>query len=272
MFDMNYQTNAIMGNQQQMNTYFTNLQNQFTPGYKAETVNFGDLMGQAMAGQAKIKSSGIVFTQGQLVQTQNPTDLAISGNGFFVVSDGARSNYTRDGRLEFRDGFLTHKATGMKVMGYALDANGNPTSQLTPVNLGLDPVTKLYAGRFTNFHFDAAGKMYGDTAMTDPLTKQTVVSSVPIFQVAVGSFANPSGLRKSGTTTFMETENSGQAVVGTPGQGALGIVAPQYLEMSNVDFAQQAAAIGMAKQNYEANFAAFKAMDKMTENAIGLIR
>ena len=60
--------------------------------------------------------------------------------------------------------------------------------------------------------------------------------------------------------------------LGTANTGALGQVQSGKLEMSNVDFAQQAALIGMAKQNYEANFAAFKAMDKLTESAIGLVR
>ena len=77
---------------------------------------------------------------------------------------------------------------------------------------------------------------------------------------------------KTGTTTFGKTDGSGEAVVGVAGQGAMGRIAAGSLELANVDFAQQAAAIGMAKQNYEANFAAFKAMDKLTESAIGLVR
>lgn len=271
MFDMNYQVNAILNNQQQLNTYFNNLQNQFTPGYKAESVNFTDIMNQSMAGRAKARSSGIIFSQGAIAQTGNPTDLAINGNGFFMLSDGVATHYTRDGRFTWKDGQLVHP-TGMKAMGYALDECGNVSSRLGPISLNLDAASKLWGGRYTGFHFDGTGKLYGDKTDVDPLTKQVVTTSVPLYQVAVASFANPSGLRKSGTTTFMESENSGQAVVGVSGQGALGQVVPQSLEMANVDFAQQAAAIGMAKINYNANFAAFRAMDKLTESAIGLIK
>lgn len=274
MFDYNNQTNAIMQNQQMMNTYFENLKNQFTPGYKAETVNFNDMMSASIEGsRAKVRQNGILFTQGTIVPTQTPTDLAISGNGFFVVGNGNRPQLTRDGRFTFApDGSLKH-STGQAAMGYSVDEYGNAIAgQPQPVALSADPSSPQYMGRYTAFHFDETGKLYGELTTTDALTKQTVQTAVPLFQMAVASCANPSGLAKSGTTTFQATQSSGPAVYGTSGQGAMGIVRPQSLEMSNVDMAQQSAAIGQAKQNYEANFAAYKAMDNMTQSAIGLIK
>lgn len=272
MFDFNYQVNAIMQNQQMLNTYFNNMQNQFTPGYKAENVSFTDILGQQMAGKgAKVKSSGIVFTQGQLFQTQVPTNLAINGNGFFAVSDGVKTHYTRDGRFTWNNGDLVNPE-GKKAMGFNLDSNGNINGDAKPIHLEMDAQTGLYGGKYSNLRFDENGTLYGQMTETDPLTNQSVTKEVPVAQVALASFANASGMHKTGNTTFGETESSGKAVLGVAGQGAMGKIAPGSLEMSNVDFAQQAAAIGMAKQNYEANFAAFRAMDKMTESAIGLIR
>lgn len=271
MFDFNYQAAAIQQNQQMLNTYFQNLQNQFTPGYKAQAIQFNDIMSQAMAGGAKKAQSGIIFSQGQIFQTQNPTNLAINGQGFFVVSDGFRTHYTRDGRFAFVNGVLTNPE-GRKVMGFPLDSQGNISGEMKPIELSLDPQTKLYGGKYTGFHFDETGKLYGESTITDPTTGQTITTATPLYQTAVASFANPSGLRKTGTTSFGESEHSGSAVVGVAGQGALGQVVPGSLELANVDFAQQAAAIGMARQNYEANFAAFQAMDKLTKSAIGLIR
>jgi len=270
MFDMNYQANSIMYNQQTLNSQFSNMQNQFTPGYKAEQVNFNDMV-TGYGGGAKVATTSIDFSQGEIVKTPNPTNLAIEGNGFFMVHDGIRSHYTRDGRFQFNNGVLCN-AEGLKVMGYQLDDMGNISSELQPINLALDPKTKLYGGKYTGFHFDNSGKLYGEQAIVDPLTQKVVKKSVPLYQVGVASFANPSGLSKTGTTTFGSTDNSGQPVVGTPGQGALGIVHPSSLEMSTVDFAQQAAQIGMTKQNYEANFAAFKAMDKLQQSALSIIR
>ena len=70
----------------------------------------------------------------------------------------------------------------------------------------------------------------------------------------------------------MQSKDSGDATLGVAGQGALGSIAPGSLELSNVDFMQEGAAIGMTKQNFEANMAAFKAMDKLTQSALGLVR
>ncbi|MFP4497412.1 MAG: flagellar hook basal-body protein [Vulcanimicrobiota bacterium] len=271
MFDMNHQSNAIQYTQQRLNSHFSNMQNQFTPGYKAEQLQFRDLVTGYGGKGAMVQSGGIVCDQGQIVKNNNPTNLAIEGNGFFVVNDGVKQHYTRDGRFQFKNGELVNQE-GLKVMGYQLDNNGNIASDMQPINLNFDPQTKLYGGKYTGFHFDSAGKMYGERNIVDPLTGKAVKKSVPLFQAAVGSFANPSGLTKTGNTSFGETENSGEAVIGTPGQGSLGRVHPGSLEMASVDFAQQAAAVGMAKQNYEANFAAFKSMDKLRQQAIGLIR
>ena len=272
MFDFNSSANAIQNNQTMMNSYFQNIQNQFTPGYKAESVQFNDIMGQTMGvGGAKSQSNGIIFTQGQLFQTETPTNLAIDGQGFFMVNDGNQTQYTRDGRFTFNNGILAN-VDGRAVMGYKLDEYGNICSDPQAIQLAIDPGTGLYGGRFTGYHFDETGKLYGEQTIADPTTGQTVKESVPLYQVSIATFANASGLRKTGTTSFGKTNASGDAVVGVAGQGAMGRIAPGSLELANVDFAQQSAAIGMAKQNYEANFAAFKAMDKLTESAIGIIR
>ena len=271
MFDMNYQANAVQYNQQKLNSNFGNLQNQFTPGYKEEQTNFHSMVTGHGGKGPMVQSTGIVFEQGQIVKTPNPTNLAVEGNGFLIVSDGVRNHFTRDGRFSFQNGQLVN-VNGHKVMGYQLDDQGNVTSELQPVSLTFDPQSKLYGGKYTAYHFDGAGKLYGERTTVDPLTGKAVSVSVPLFQSGMAAFANPSGLTKSGNTSFVETDNSGPAVIGTAGQGALGRIHPSSLEMSTVDFAKQSAAIGMTKQNYEANFASFKAMDAMRKQAFSLIR
>lgn len=272
MFDMDYQANSVMQNQQMLNSRFSNLQNQFTPGYKAETTNFQDMVTGYGGRSAKVSNTSIDFSQGPITQTGKPTNLALEGNGFFLVNDGNRTHYTRDGRFQIGpDGHLVNPE-GLKVMGYQLDAQGNISSEQQPINMAFDPQTKLYGGKYASFHFDRSGKLYGVQKTINPLTNKVVERTVPLYQVAIGSFANPSALKKSGNSTFVSTENSGQAVVGTAGQGSLGYIHPGALEMSNVDFAREAAAIGMSKQNYEANFAAFKAMDKLRQSAISLVK
>jgi flagellar hook protein FlgE len=272
MFDMNRSASNIFNNQQQLNSYFNNMQNQFTPGYKAEQVNFNDLMGGG-SGAAKSKQTSIIFTQGAISQTNRPFDLAINGSGFFSVSDGVNTHYTRDGRfVSGGDGKLVHEASGMKAKAYKLDASGNISGGLTDIDMSLDPATQKYMGQYDSFSFDTSGKMFGEKVINDPVTGQQTKESVPLFQMSMASFANNSGLSRSGTTTFVETESSGKAVMGVSGQGSLGAVVSGSVELANVDYAQQAAAIGMAKINYNANFAAFRAMDKLLEQAIQLVK
>ena len=272
MFDYNYQTNAIVNNQQKLNTHFSNLQNQFTPGYKAHTIQFTDVMGRTMGGKAaKVRSGGIIFSQGAIARTNNPTDLAVNGNGLFTLYDGRRVQYSRDGRFRWQNGALTHP-TGMQLMGFPLDSQGNIAGRMGPVQMSMDPNSAMFGGRYMNDRFDASGKLYGESTVIDPLTKQAVTTSTPLYQIALTTFANPSGLAITSNTTYEVSKSSGPAVVGVAGQGAIGQIAPQSLEMSNVDFAQQAAAIGMTRQNYEANFAAFNSMNRLTEKAINLVR
>jgi len=270
MFDMTGASNAISQNTQSIGTYSENMRNQFTPGYKCESVQFNDVMNSTLNG-AKKKATNILFTQGEIFKTQTPTNLAINGQGFFMLNDGFKDHYTRDGRFTFQDGQLK-SSDGKVVQGFPVDSQGNISGEAGPINLSLDPNTNLYGGKYTNYSFDETGKLYGESTQVDPVTGQSSNSKTPIAQVAMASFANASSLKRTGTTSFEGSENSGKAVVGVAGQGALGGVCPGSLELSNVDFAQQGFAMVMTKQTYEANMAAFRAMDKLTQTALGLVR
>jgi len=106
MFDHIGAANNITQNQQTLQSRFDNMKNQFTPGYKAEVVEFNEIMGSEMGGGAKTKKTSISFEQGKIFKTQTKTNMAINGRGFFVVSDGNQKHYTRDGRFEFQEGAL----------------------------------------------------------------------------------------------------------------------------------------------------------------------
>lgn len=269
--DMNYATNGMANSTEMMNSRFENMKHQYTPGYKAEVVQFNDLVNSAMKGGAKAKKTTIAFDQGQIFKTQTATNLAINGQGFFVVSDGFQNHYTRDGRFEWKEGQLKD-ALGKTVMGFPLDAQGNISGDSSKIELTMDPNTKLYGGKYTGFKFDETGKLYGESTITDPVTGNQVTTETPLYQVSVASFANASGLSRTGDTSFGETDDSGKAVIGVAGQGALGSIEPGALELSNVDYLQETNAVIMTKRNFEANMAAFRTMDKITQSALGLVR
>ena len=109
-----------------------NVANANTVGSKSSRAEFGDMYAAALNG-AGTTSVGIgvnlqavtqQFTQGNISTTENPLDLAINGNGFFEVSNGTQTLYTRNGQFQAdKNGFVINNA-GMKLMGYPVDKNG----------------------------------------------------------------------------------------------------------------------------------------------------
>lgn len=119
-----------------------NIANMNTVGFKSSTVSFADIVSASMGGSMQIgrgvNIGGVSpdFTQGSFETTGSGLDLAISGNGFFVVKDQAGSDYyTRDGEFSIdKDGSLVNPS-GMKVQGYTLDQAGNSTGAIADINL-----------------------------------------------------------------------------------------------------------------------------------------
>lgn len=189
---------------------FFNLQNQFTPGFKARHP----------------WQNAPVFRQGQIFKTHMATHLAVNGEGCFGVRRGDTTLYTRDGRFEFSEGRLCD-SEGRALLGYPVDSD-----KLIEVQLSLDPATKLYCGRYVGFHFDETGTLFGEERMVDPVTGQVATSSTPLFQVALFHLERPELLQSPNLLTSQRVQ------AGRAGEGDLGQVCPGSLELSNVDFAQ----------------------------------
>ena len=114
---------------QSLNTVSNNVANMNTPGFRGSDSffeNIGDGQGTSISG------TGLRTAAGALKQTGTPTDLAITGNGFFVLRDESGNLfYTRAGQFRFNDkGLLTDSVTGYQVM--SIDSAGN----LSSIDLG----------------------------------------------------------------------------------------------------------------------------------------
>ncbi len=116
-----------------------NISNSGTVGYKQADTQFSTLVDQTAVGQTS--DGGVMTTtrldvsqQGTLESTTSPTDLAVSGNGFFVVSNSSGQNFlTRAGSfVPDASGNLVN-AAGYYLMGYSL-ANGQPTMASNSLN------------------------------------------------------------------------------------------------------------------------------------------
>ncbi|MCK9486254.1 MAG: flagellar hook protein FlgE [Dehalococcoidia bacterium] len=127
-----------------MDVVGNNIANVNTQGYKASRVTFQDMLTQTISGASaptenrggtnpqqvglgmKIGGVDVLHTQGSLQATGRATDFAIQGSGFFIVRDGARTFYTRDGAFDVavNGGELVNPTNGFKVQGWRADTNG----------------------------------------------------------------------------------------------------------------------------------------------------
>jgi flagellar hook protein FlgE len=143
-----------------LNTVSNNVANLNTPGFKRSDLLFRDLFYQFQQSGAQdsqlssrqngtgVTDAGTVtsFSAGDIQQTGNSTDFAISGNGFFVLRDADQHVYTRAGQFEFdADGFLVSGALGSKVAG--LDSANN----LVDININAFNATPATATSEINF-------------------------------------------------------------------------------------------------------------------------
>src|SRR5579872_7194649 len=109
-----------------------NIANASTTGFKQSRAEFGDVYANSILGTgARTPGSGVLvnqiaqqFDQGNINITNNSLDLAINGNGFFIVKDQGSQEYTRAGDFSLdNQGFIV-SSTGAKLQGFAANASG----------------------------------------------------------------------------------------------------------------------------------------------------
>lgn len=141
-----------------LNTIANDLSNMSTTAFKAQSTNFSDLfyqqIGSTGAGDpvqvgagVRVASNEVDFTQGSINSTGNATDVALNGNGFFVLGNGSGGyEYSRAGDFTLdSDGALV-SSSGMSVMGYpAVDGVVDTNSPLTAINIPVGQVQQPLA-------------------------------------------------------------------------------------------------------------------------------
>ncbi len=413
---------GLRAHQTWMDVIGNNIANVNTTGFKVGRARFTDILSQLVRGAsgpteqrgginplqiglgAVLGAVDTIHTQGALQLTGKPSDLAIQGDGFFVVSDGTQTLYTRDGAFDIgSDLRLVNPSNGFYVLGWQADANGKvdpagplgpitipigqqldavPTTQITVqgnLDANQDPAapTPHYVTKVSIF--DSQGKrhefyiLFEKTAPNtwnytiqedDPRTAATeddpefalsgattgtlvfdvdgnldtgastigainldasaggagVVSVTPDFsrltqlaapstanaaangapagslttftvsqsgevlgiysngvtkaigQVALALFTNPGGLMKVGGNAYLPTVNSGEPIIGPADSGGRGRIASGYLEMSNVDLAQEFTSMIMAQRGFQANSRVITASDEILQELVNLRR
>ena len=107
-----------------------NLANAATVGFKGSRTEFADLFASTQEG-AIASGNGVAvseiaqqFTQGNIETTGNTLDMAVSGNGYFIVSNNGALNYTRDGEFQLNNAGQVVTASGEQLQAYPPLANG----------------------------------------------------------------------------------------------------------------------------------------------------
>lgn len=226
---------SIKAQQTRMNVIGNNLANVNTTSFKGSRVTFQDMIAQTIRGASKPTTNlggtnpiqfglGVLVAgtdsnmeQGSLNATNRPTDLAIQGNGFFMVSNGARVAYTRDGAFDLdANGMLVHRATGERVVGWTADSFGqiNTNGPLSATSSLMIPLGSLNAVQTTtNVKF--AGNLNANASMGPTPPAESWSTIVRVYDSTGGAHDITLTLtnRKDGTP--------GNTLDGTPPPGAL---------------------------------------------------
>jgi len=248
---------------QQLNidTIAHNLANINTSGFKTRRVQFHDLVYQNIR-QAGVSntatteipvglqvglgvrpvSTEMIFNQGDYMETKNPLDMVIQGNGFFQIR-------RPDGQIAYtRNGNFHRNSEGLVVTseGDMLDPQITIPEDQTSITVGAD----------------------GTISVT------TAGQSAPqqVGRIELAIFQNPSGLESLGDSLLAQTQASGEPITGAPGENGIGRLLGGYLEQSNVSVVEEMIKMIVCQRAYEANTKVIRTADEMFSQANSIVR
>ncbi len=201
---------GLKNHQVRMDVIGNNISNVNTNGFKYERALFQDMISQSLQGAAAPKENigGVnpkqvglgmtiasidkVMTQGALQTTGKGTDLAISGEGFFVLADGGKNYYTRSGNFDIdKQGNLVNPSNGMKVQGWNSNKNVDGTRTLNASSDAENIFIPLYSKEAANPTSFIAFKSNLD-ATTKPMPVNLSIQD-KINQITNSNYENKQG-------------------------------------------------------------------------------
>jgi flagellar basal-body rod protein FlgG len=230
---------GMAAQQQNLDTIANNLANGDVVGFKGSENEFAALAAPGEPGAGTVRTGEhALFKQGKLERSNGPFDMAIDGEGFFVVTDGHQRAYTRAGEFSrAADGSLRN-AQGWRLLGVRIPSD---------------------AQRAT---------------VADDGTLSVTTGSGPraIAHLRLAQFAAPEKLQSIDGALFTPTSASGAPRLLTPGGDNGPRVRYGMLEQSNVSIVESMMQILSAQRAYEANAKGIQAADEMLRIANNLQR
>jgi len=254
-----------------------NVANMNTVGFKTYKTTFADALCQTLWSSSapsastlgkigaqiglgvKVGSLYPLFTQGALQTTGRLTDLAIEGDGFFIVKDyiTGTSYYTRAGNfVTDADNYLV-TPDGLRVQG----ASSLPSATLSDLQIqSSDPLNPMRS-------YSISGSGVITVLRQDGTTEN-------IGQIALERFSSPYALEKRGNNLYVSTPAAGAQ--GSPYQPpstmGLGTIRPGFIEMSNVDLGQEFSNMILSQRGFQANARAISTSDEMLQETVNIKR
>ncbi len=252
---------GVDAQQTRMAVISNNLANVNTTAFKRDRAVFEDLLyrnvrqvgaqssqdtqiptGLAVGTGVRAVATEKIYTQGNLVQTNNNLDLAVQGRGFFqVLMPDGNTGYTRAGSFQL-------DSTGQMVTasGYPLQPSITIPNNTLSVTISSDGIVSALAA--------------GNNAPTQ------------VGTIQMADFINPGGLQAEGENIFQETVSSGSPQTSNPGLNGLGTLQQGFLETSNVSVVEELVNMIETQRAFEMNSKAISTMDDMlrfVSNQIG---
>lgn len=259
-----------------MDSLTENLVNVYTPGYRENRTNFKTFLTGGVVGNDGVRKVG----QGKAVPGTSNENVYLEGEGFFTIKeDNGKTLYMRLGEFKFDKEGVYKTTEGLNVQGYILNDKGEIMQGTKPINadiyedtalnggalsipttnikLWIDPNNGKYLGKYDEFEFKGDGVLYGKADGGKTMT--------PLYKLALANFHNPGGLFEVRSGQFIETSDSGTAVIGR------GEVRGGLIEQSNTDFKENIAYFQQAKMQMELSNKLIQTNKQLLEEALRLV-
>ncbi|HTX56775.1 MAG TPA: flagellar hook-basal body protein [Candidatus Acidoferrales bacterium] len=230
---------GMAAQQQNLDTIANNLANADVVGFKGSEDEFTALAAPGVDGAGTVRTGEhALFKQGKLERSNGPFDVAIDGDGFFVVTNGHSRAYTRAGEFSRAADGTLRNAQGWQLAGVRIPAGARSAS----------------------------------VAEDGTVSVTTNAGTRTIAHLELAQFAAPERLQSVDGALFTQTPGSGAPRLVAPGGPNGPNLRYGMLEQSNVSIVEAMMQILAAQRAYEANAKGIQAADEMLRIADNLQR
>ena len=299
----NVNTTGYKGSRASYADNFSNLLQQSAPSSSTGTGSNADFLGIGTG--VHLQSSSASFTQGTLTSTGSPSDLGVSGDGFFIVRDSVNgvSFATRSGDFRIDDQGYLVTSEGYRVQGLSdgtatFDATATGTTlkftktETAPSTVGDirinfvvavgSGVTNSTGGTFTDAEVDAVKptqKSFSISRKGDISVSLSNGDEVTVGRVLLQNYRDPNALSREGNNLFSNFEAAGPVgglamtqANNSPGAAGNGDLVSGALELSNVDLSEEFSSMIVTQRSFQAGSRIVTVSDSMLEEVINLKR